>query len=79
VFTGHTDAVTAVAFSADGKRMLSCGYDRTVRLWDVETGEVLHSFAGHEADVQSVVFSPDGRHALSGSRDKTLRLWRLPR
>jgi WD40 repeat protein len=50
-----------------------------VRLWDVETGEVLHSFTGHEAEVQSAVLSPDRRHALSGSRDKTLRLWRLPK
>jgi len=59
--------------------MLSCSWDQTVRLWDVETGEVLHSFTGHEAEVQSAVFSPDRRHALSGSRDKTLRLWRLPK
>jgi WD40 repeat protein len=67
-----------VAYSPDGKRLLTGGQDMTVRLWDVATGQELCRLRGHKAVVWSVAFSPDGRLALSGSADRTLRLWRLP-
>jgi WD40 repeat protein len=53
--------------------------DRTIRLWDVETGKELHRFDGHGDRVGSVVFSADGRFCLSASADQTVRLWALPR
>ncbi len=65
----------AVAFSPDGRRLLSGSDDNTLRLWDAESGQNLRTLQGHEACVQSVAFSPDGRRLLSGSDDKTLRLW----
>ena len=74
-FAGHSDSVSSVALSPDGKFALSGSYDKTVRLWDITTGQSLRVFSGHSATVTSVAFSPDGYHVLSGSADTTLRLW----
>ncbi|HYT91517.1 MAG TPA: protein kinase [Gemmataceae bacterium] len=74
-FEGHTDAVPAVAFSADGRRAVSGSNDATVRLWDLATGKELRRFEGHTDPVTSVALSADGRRALSASKDGTARLW----
>ena len=46
-----------------------------MRLWDVESEKLLHSFEGHKGWVYSVGYSPDGQYLVSGSRDKTVRVW----
>ena len=65
----------SVAFSPDGKTLAAGSGDKTVRLWDVETGKLLRTLTGHGDVVRSVAFSPDGKTLASGSIDKTLRLW----
>jgi len=73
---GHTDLVTSVVFSPDGKKLASGSYDNTVRLWDVETGQAIGlALEGHTDWVRTVVFSPDGKKLASGSHDNTVQLW----
>ncbi len=74
---GHSGGISSVAIAPDGCRGLSGGDDRTLRLWDLTSGECLRTFEGHSAPVSSVAISPDGRWGLSGSGDKTLRMWDL--
>jgi len=78
-FKGHTSWVWPVAFGPDGRRALSGSEDKTIRIWEVETGQCLRTFTGLTSYIRSVAFSPDGRRALSGGRDGTLRLWNLAR
>ncbi|MBU0967647.1 MAG: hypothetical protein KKA54_14850 [Proteobacteria bacterium] len=66
---------TSVAFSPDGRFIISGSGDNAVKLWDVEARSLVHSFEGHTASVTSVAFSPDGRFIASGSGDKTVKLW----
>jgi len=82
-FQGHTGEVQSVAFSPDGKSLLSGSgeygetRDYSARLWDVATGKELRRFEGHTSELTSVAFSPDGLYALTGSGDDTARLWNL--
>ncbi|KAH6667462.1 vegetative incompatibility protein HET-E-1 [Halenospora varia] len=72
---GHSSSVKSVAFSLDGKRIVSGSYDETVRLWDAATGAALQTLEGHFYYVSSVAFSPDSKRIVSGSDDETVRLW----
>ena len=71
---GHTRWVTSVYFSPDGRYIASAGWDETVRLWDVRTGEEVRRFEEYTDKVTSVCFSPDGRYIASGSGN-TISLW----
>jgi WD40 repeat protein len=73
--TGHTGAVWSVCVSPDGKRVLTSGADKTLRLWDGHTGKQLRVFEGHTDQIYSAALSPDGKRVLSGSVDNTVRLW----
>jgi len=73
--TGHSECVACVVLSSDGQFALSGSWDRTMRLWDLNTGATVRTFQGHTKDVYSVAFSGDNRQIVSGSRDKTIKLW----
>jgi len=68
---------SSVDFSPDGKQALSGDRDGILRLWDMETGELIHELKGNTDTAYSVAFSPDGRRALSGGEDGAVRLWDL--
>jgi hypothetical protein len=75
--TGHTDLVASVAFSPDGRQVLSGSFDKTMRLWDLATQQEIRSFQGRSGWVTCVAFCADGRRALAGYHDWSIRLWDL--
>lgn len=74
---GHRMAVNSIAFSRDGKLILTGSTDKTCRLWDRQDGKELHSFKDHKKAVNIVGFSRDNNYILTGSRDGITRIWDL--
>ena len=72
---GHNGTVDSAAFSPDSRRLITGSFDKTVKLWDVETGRLIRTFEGHGNLVRHVAYSPDGRRIASASADNTVRLW----
>ena len=75
VLRGHSDDVNSVAFSRDDTRVVSGSRDKTVRIWNVNTGEIERVLEGLPDLVLSVAFSPDGTHVISGSLTGTVLIW----
>ena len=65
--------MTSVAFSPDGKQIVSGSDDKSVRVWDAVTGTVKSTLQGHSNWVTAVAFSPDGKQIVSGSNDNSVR------
>ncbi len=72
----HMHGVSALAFSPDGKRIASGSGDRSIRLWDVETGQLLIILDGHESLVGALQFTPDGKTLISADERGMIRRWR---
>jgi WD40 repeat protein len=71
------DVVFAVAFSPDSKRVATAGADRTIRVFEVETGKLLTQIEDHADWIFGIAFSPDGKRLASASRDKTCKVFDL--
>jgi WD40 repeat protein len=74
---GHEDTVGGVALTPDGRRAVSASNDKTLRVWDLETGKTLRTLKGHKDQVKGVAVIGDGLRAISASIDKTLIVWDL--
>lgn len=78
VLVGHTHLVSTVAFSPNGKRLVSGSLDRTMRLWNTRTGKLIRTREEHTAPVNSVAFSANGKRFWSASRENnTIRSWHV--
>ncbi len=71
---GHTDSIGRIAWSPDGQTLASPSRDKTIRLWNVKTGECLRTLERHNG-ARSVVFDPKGSILASGNMDNTIKLW----
>ncbi|EJU00666.1 miller-Dieker lissencephaly protein [Dacryopinax primogenitus] len=60
-----------------GAYLATASRDKSIKLWDVSSGQLLRTFGGHDNWVRALVFHPNGKYLLSGSDDKTLRVWDL--
>lgn len=74
-FSGHSDIVSSLSWSQDGRRMASGSFDTTVQIWDATTGNNLLVYQGHANKVTTVAYSYDGVHLASGGVDATVQVW----
>ncbi len=73
----HRAHVSAVAFSPDGRKLVSGSNDKTLRVWEVASGSLLGTLAGHRDTVFTVGFILDGEEVVSGSGDTDVSLWKV--
>ncbi|MCL4821608.1 MAG: protein kinase [Vicinamibacteria bacterium] len=73
----HGGPVAALAFTLEGQKLLSAGWDQVVRVWDVADGRPLATLQGHDGYVVALALAHDGRRLATGSLDTTARLWRI--
>jgi eukaryotic-like serine/threonine-protein kinase len=74
-YEGHASAITALAWSPNGKRLASGSWDRTVHIWDAVTGTRILRYRGHATGVTTVAWSPDRKLLASGSDDGAVQVW----
>ncbi|NTW54697.1 MAG: GTP-binding protein, partial [Chlorobaculum sp.] len=75
VLRGHTDVINGIAWSPDGKYLASSSYDKTIRIFDVNTGECACVLEGHTDGVNCVAWSPNGSKFASGALNGELKIW----
>lgn len=77
-FKGHEEVVYDAEFLPDGRSIVTASFDRTLKLWDIDSQNVLRTMEGHTGIVLTVDVSPDGQQIASGGSDRSIRLWDVP-
>ncbi|MEL7038147.1 MAG: WD40 repeat domain-containing protein [Cyanobacteria bacterium J06592_8] len=73
--TGHSDVVNVIAVSPDGQFIVSGGWDNNIKIWSVETGQLLRTCIGHSNSITALTITPDAQQIVSGSVDSTVKVW----
>jgi WD40 repeat protein len=76
-FEGHNGAIKSIDISRDGRMVATGSTDRTVRVWDFQSANLVYELQGHSKDVNCVTFSPDGKTLASGGADGIINLWNM--
>lgn len=77
-FSGHFGVVNRVTFSPDGETVASGSEDKTLKVWHLETGELIQSVISESQGVKFAVISPEGKMLASGTGDNSIQIWQLP-
>jgi WD40 repeat protein len=72
---GHSSSVRSVAFSHDSTKLALASGDKTVKVWDANSGACLQTLEGHSNTVSSIAFSHDSTKLASASYDSTVKVW----
>jgi WD40 repeat protein len=72
---GHNNNINALAFSPDGRRLITGAWDNNAVIWNVQTGAIEQVLKGHKETLFAVAFTRDGQRVITGSYDHTLKLW----
>ncbi len=76
---GHQQPVSAIAFSPDGQQLVSSSFDKTIKLWDTNSGKCVKTLLGHRNRIWTVAFHPNGTQIASGGDDNHTKIWDLER
>jgi WD40 repeat protein len=74
--TGHTDVVRSIAISPDSRILASASFDKTIKIWNLKTGEAIGSLTGR-SKLCAIAISPDGQMIIGGGDDSTIKIWNL--
>lgn len=73
----HEDNISQIKYSPDGKLIATASWDKTIKLWDAASGQLISTLQKHHGGVNSITFTPDGQTLISASEDKTIKVWNL--
>ncbi|MEA5420041.1 protein kinase [Spirulina sp. CCNP1310] len=76
-WAGHTSFINDLAISPDSQYLITGSADRTLKIWDLNSGDLRHTLEGHGSFINAVEITPDGQFVITGSADRTIKVWRV--
>ena len=73
----HKNAVSSILISSDNQLLITGSYDKSIKIWELSTGQIIDTLQGHSEAITCLAISNDNKTLISGSRDKTIRFWYL--
>lgn len=75
--SGHNQTISQIKYSPDGQLIATAGWDKTIKLWNSQTGELVNTLPGHQAAINTLVFSPDNQTIIAGTEDNNIYIWNI--